>query len=138
MKTVNLPPLEVVTKGSYWSLSNLVTNDDFEESEAFKKMIDKERPMAMIWTFMFILLSPLVFRYAMYSSSNAVEFNQKMYQMDNGTIDTITDWKCEECNGVKGITLQNLQVNTWNVTNPNFQSGFPGIAVFVSQDLEYW
>lgn len=128
----------IANRGSYYSLSNVVTNDDFVLTVAFKEMIAKERPLAVAWTMIFILLSPLVFRYAMYASSTLVEFDIKMYQTANATIDAVTNWQCEECLGVPGVTLRNLEVNVRNVSNPNFVSGFPSVAVFASQDLKSW
>ena len=125
-------------RGSVYSLSNLVTNDDFKDSEAFTALVTKERPRALIIYIFFVLFTPLVFRYAMYSAAEDTIYETKLYKTGNATIDVFTNWACEDCDGVEGVTLQQLDIEVKNVTSPDFESGFPSIAVFASQDMVNW
>ena len=126
-------------RNSVQALSRLVTSNDFVDTKEFTEILKKEMPLARFCTIMFLLLSPLVFRYAMYSSSAAaVEKKYKVYETGNSTLDIQSNWKCVDCIGVQCVTLNMVTVGVYNVTVPDFQAGFPSVAIFASQDLEIW
>jgi hypothetical protein len=126
-------------RNSVQALSRIVTNDDFVDTKEFQELLKKERPPAIFVTILFMLLSPLVFRYAMYSSSTApIDKKYKIYETGNATLDFQSNWKCVDCQGVKGVTLNMVTVGVHNVTNPDFVAGFPSVAIFASQDLKIW
>jgi hypothetical protein len=88
---------------------------------------------------LFMILCPLVFRYAIFSSIQTEVVVHKYRPFGNATMEVTTSWpNCASCLGVGGFTLGSLTIETFNVTDPDIKAGFPSIAVFASQDFEHW
>ena len=138
------PRAATVAKGKYYadeSSACLVSDKKMKNTEAYENLMGFERPVGIFFYMTFVLMCPLIFRYAMFASTFAPKegVNTKFYiPTGNATISMSTSWAVEPCVDVKGITLANLKVTVNNVTSPNMFAGFPSLAVFASQDLKTW
>lgn len=105
-------------------------------------MMKHRRPISIIVFLFFVVVSPLVFRYAASSYLTTTENFTKTVIPGNATISMNIPWKkCEKCTGVNGITLTNFTVTVSDITGPfpdDFTYGFPSIAIFGSHDLKNW
>ena len=127
-----------VGKNSYAALSCLISNKKMKTTDAYENLMGQERPIGILFYGIFLVLCPLVFRYAMLASIKVTSASPQLKEVGNATLELITTWSCTPCTSVAGITLSSLQVRATNVTNPNMQAGFPSIAIFASQDLVHW
>jgi hypothetical protein len=119
--------------------SSIYSRNMMISTEAYEKLMGRERPIAILVFVIFILASPFVFRYAMASNTTNTTQSYTLSTLGNATMSMEMDWsQCENCVDIQGVTVGNLLVNIDNVTNPNFHTGFPSIAVFASQDLKNW
>ena len=118
--------------------STLSASHKHRPTDQFFKVVSRERPVAIFLTVLFMVVSPLVFRYALYSSVTADVPETKYYDVGNATMSIETTWGCTACSETEGITLSAITVNVDNVTSPNVEGGFPSIAVFASQDMKTW
>lgn len=128
----------------YLSQKNISTTSVFartpvKATETYEQVILQERSLFLLAYLIFVLISPLVFRYAMGSNLIPVQGSTKFMATDNATLTTYTDWgHCMSCRGVYGVTLYNLTVVVSNVTSPDPNGRTPSLAVFASQDLNTW
>jgi hypothetical protein len=118
--------------------STLSASHKHRPTDQFFKVISRERPIAIFLTALFMVVSPLVFRYAMYSSVTAGQPETKYYAVGNGTLALETEWGCTTCTETEGITLSAITIKVDNVTSPDVEGGFPSIALFASQDMVTW
>jgi hypothetical protein len=121
------------------STTSIFARTPVKATDTYEQVMLQERSLFLIAYLVFVLLSPLVFRYAMGSNLVAVKGSTKYVGVDNATIDTYTDWaECMSCRDVYGVTLSNLTVVVSNVTSPDPNGRTPSLAVFASQDLHNW
>ena len=108
-------------------------------TEGYEQLMIKERSMFLATFLIFVLIGPLVFRYAMGSNLIPDRAHQQLLPLNNATMSVQTDWaECIPCQDVYGITLFNVTVEVTNVTSPNPNGQTPSLAVFASQDFVNW
>lgn len=122
-----------------FSTTSVFARTPVKSTEGYEQLMLQERSLFLVWFFIFVVISPLVFRYAM--GSNIVNDTQSitLSNIDNASLYSITNWEeCIECRNVFGVTLYNLTVIANNVTSPNPNGKTPSLALFASQDFENW
>jgi hypothetical protein len=121
------------------STTSIFARTPVKATDTYEQVMLQERSLFLLAYLVFILISPLVFRYAMGSNLIAVKGSTDFVSVDNATISTYTDWgDCMSCRDVYGVTLSNLTVVVSNVTSPDPNGRTPSLAVFASQDLKNW
>lgn len=125
-------------KNSYAALSCIISNKKMKTTDAYENLMGRERPVGIFFYALFLVLCPLVFRYAMMASVKVTSAKPRLSEVGNATLEIFTSWDCTPCKNIAGITLSSIQVRVTNVTNPNVKAGFPSIAIFASQDLKHW
>ena len=118
--------------------SCMISSRKMKTTEIYDKVMGFERPIAVFFYGLFLILCPLVFRYALYSSNVETIVKSHYGMLGNSTMTINTDWSCQKCLGWNGVTLESLMVETFNVTDPNIRAGYPSVAIFVSQDFKQW
>ena len=119
--------------------SCMVSSRKMKTTEIYDKVMGFERPVAVFFYGLFLILCPLVFRYALYSSNVVTTVKSHYGLLGNSSMSISTDWSsCQQCLGWNGFTLSSLTIETLNVTDPNIRAGYPSIAIFVSQDFKQW
>lgn len=124
--------------------SYLVADKYIKSSPEYKECMKVHRPIATIMFWIYLILAPLVLRYAMASYYVRETISVQTSVPGNATIGLDIAWNhCENCLGDngKGVTLKNFNVSILNIVNayPNYYSeGFPSIAVFASHDFVNW
>jgi hypothetical protein len=122
--------------------STLVADRFIESSKEYKRMMLWHHPFAVAIYTIFVIISPLVFRYCMASLYVTRADFIEAYVPANATISVDIPWpKCENCVDTKGITFKNFTVTVKNITGayPNdYSEGFPTVAVFASHDFKNW
>jgi hypothetical protein len=122
-----------------FSTTSLYAATPMKSTESYEKFMSQERKLFLFWFIIFILLSPLVFRYAMGSNLITTDKTEILLPPNNATLFAKTDWdQCIPCRDYYGVTLYNVTINIANVTSPNPDAKTPSIAVFASQDLIHW
>lgn len=126
-------------KGRFLSTTSVFARTPVKATDHYEQVMMQERSLFLLAYLIFVVISPLVFRYAMGSNLVAVQGSTEYVAPDNATISTYTDWgECMSCKSVSGVTLYNLTVVVSNVTSPNPNGRTPSLAVFASQDLQSW
>lgn len=121
------------------STTSVFARTPVKATDHYEQVMMQERSLFLVAYFIFVVISPLIFRYAMGSNLVAVKASTKYMATDNATISTYTDWgECMSCRSIYGVTLYNLTVVVNNVTSPDPNGRTPSLAVFASQDLENW
>lgn len=123
---------------SSYDQSCMVSSRKMKTTEIYDKLMGTERPVGVFFYGLFLILCPLVFRYALFSSIVETTVKKNFELLGNATITVSTDWSCQKCLGYNGVTLSMVTVETYNVTDPNIRAGFPSIALFASQDFVKW
>jgi hypothetical protein len=122
-----------------FSTTSLYAATPMKSTESYEKFMSQERNLFLFWFIIFILLSPLVFRYAMGSNLIITKKTQILLPPTNATLFAKTEWdQCIPCRDYYGVTLYNVTINIFNVTSPDPDAKTPSIAVFASQDLTHW
>eukprot|EP01035_Chromulina_nebulosa_P021863 gene21863-28302_t len=120
---------------------NLLCNEGkIQASEDIQRIVTSQRNAAVVTYIVFLIFSPLAFRYLMTSSDiTTVNSSSQQYNVGNATITATTSWSsCTNCDFYNGFTLKELIIEVYNVTSPNLSGGFPSIAIFASHDLVNW
>jgi hypothetical protein len=121
------------------STTSVFARTPVKATDHYEQVMMQERSLFLLAYLIFVVISPLVFRYAMGSNLVAVKGSTKYMPTDNATITTYTDWgDCISCRSIYGVTLYNLTVVVNNVTSPDPNGRTPSLAVFASQDLNNW
>jgi hypothetical protein len=118
--------------------SCIISNRKMKTTNAYDKLMSTERPIGIFFYGLFLILSPLVFRYAMYSAMTVTVTEHKFTPLGNSTLSITTDWSCSKCDGYNGHTLSSVVVTSQNITDPQMTKGFPSVAIFASQDFIHW
>ena len=119
--------------------SCMVSSRKMKTTEIYDKLMGKERPIAIFFYGLFLILCPLVFRYSVYSSIKQTIVKSKYAPLGNSSLTMETDWASTQCLGYpNGVTLSSIIIKTFNVTDPDIKAGFPSIAIFASQDFKHW
>ena len=122
-----------------FSTTSVFARTPVKSTEGYEQIMLQERSLFLLWFFVFVVLSPLVFRYAMGSNILNETATLTLTKTDNASLYSITQWdECIECRDVMGVTLFNLTVIANNVTSPDPKGKTPSLAVFASQDFETW
>jgi hypothetical protein len=122
-----------------FSTTSVFANTPIKSTETYERLMSQERTLFLVWFALFVVVGPLVFRYAM--GSNIVDDRERitLRPLTNATISAYTDWQeCISCQDVYGVTLYNLTVEVSNVTSPLPDGNTPSLAVFASQDMINW
>ena len=129
----------ITEKNQESSTTSIFARTPVKPTERYEQVMFQERSLFLIAYLIFIVISPLVFRYAMGSNLIPLKGSTQLLDVKNATIVTYTDWsECIACKDVYGVTLYNLTVVVSNVTSPNPDGRTPSLAVFASQDLNHW
>ena len=123
---------------SFKAISTLVTNNEFKPNKTFLEVTGTYGKRGMLCMILYLLLSPLVFRYALYSASTQTKYDVDVYETGNATVTWDLDYDCEECQDFDGLGLRRVKLSVANVTNPDLKAGFPSIAIFASNDFKTW
>lgn len=132
----NIPKYQPVQT---FSTTSLYAATPMRSTDSYEKFMSQERKLFLFWFFIFLFLSPLVFRYAMGSNVITTKTKDILLAPNNATLFVKTQWdQCIPCIGYYGVTLKNVTINIVNVTSPDPDAKTPSIAVFASQDLTNW
>mmetsp|Transcript_3692 Transcript_3692/g.5713 ORF Transcript_3692/g.5713 Transcript_3692/m.5713 type:complete len:1372 (+) Transcript_3692:182-4297(+) len=124
---------------SGFSTTSVFAKTPVKSTEGYEQIMLQERSLFLAWFLLFVVTSPLVFRYAMGSNIVHEKDTTTLRRVDNVTLHTVTQWdECIDCQDVFGVTLFNLTVIANNVTSPNPDGNVPSLAVFASQDFDHW
>lgn len=122
-----------------YSTTSIFARTPVKPTEAYEQVMFQERSLFLLAYLIFVIFSPLVFRYSMGSNLVPLKGETHLLNTNNATLATYTDWsECITCRDVYGVTLYNLTVVVSNVTSPNPDGRTPSLAVFASQDLINW
>ena len=122
-----------------FSTTSVFARTPVKSTEGYEKIMLQERSLFLLWFVIFVVVGPLVFRYAMGSNILNESAKRSLTKTDNASLYTLTTWsECIECRDVKGVTLFNLTVIANNVTSPDPRGKTPSLAVFASQDFDTW
>jgi hypothetical protein len=122
-----------------FSTTSLYATTPMKSTESYNQLMSQERNLFLLWFFFFILLSPLIFRYAMGSNLISIQMKSILLPLTNATLHAETTWsECMACQNYYGVTLKNVTITITNVTSPDPDAKTPSVAVFASQDLEHW
>lgn len=127
------------TPKTSFSTTSVFARTPVKSTEGYEQLMLQERSLFLLWFFLFVVVSPLVFRYAMGSNITNITDSITLTKVNNATMHSTTDWEeCIECRDVFGVTLFNLTVIANNVTSPDPNGKTPSLAIFASQDFDYW
>lgn len=120
--------------------NGIVSKTAMKATPEFREVMAKERPVAISCYLFFLIFSPFVFRYALYSGIESVSNQISLPELDaTTTISVNTTWQhCNECFYGGGVTISDTIVKVKNVTNPSNTAYPPTIAMFASSDLKTW
>jgi hypothetical protein len=122
-----------------FSTTSLYASTPMKSTESYNQLMSQERNLFLVWFFAFVLISPLVFRYAMGSNLIHTKTKEILLPLTNATLHAETTWdECLPCHNYYGVTLRNVSISITNVTSPDPDAKTPSIAVFASQDMEHW
>lgn len=118
---------------------SIFSDKEITPSDKYNEVIGAKRRVYVACYLVLLLVSPLIFRYAMGSFSPDKTETIRFLLPDNATMTTTVDFeKCLECIDYDGVTVAEIGVAVANVTNPDKSGNIPSIAVFASQDFENW
>lgn len=121
------------------SVTSVFARTPVKATETYEQVILQERSLFLLAYLIFVVVSPLIFRYAMGSNLVPLKGSTQFLPTDNATLASYTDWgQCMSCRAVYGVTLYNLTVVVSNVTSPDPNGRTPSLAVFASQDMNHW
>jgi hypothetical protein len=122
-----------------FSTTSVFARTPIKSTDGYEIMMFQERAVFVFLFVFYALVAPLVFRYGMGSNLKPVEAPKQLKDLTNATMDIFVDWHdCVTCRDVIGVTVKNITVTVKNVTTPNPESNTPSLAIFASQDMNYW
>ena len=124
---------------SGFSTTSVFARTPIKSTDGYEILMFQERSLFVFIFVIYCIISPLVFRYGMGSNLQAVQRPKDFKNLKNATIEIMSDWhNCITCRDVIGVTLKNITVIVTDVTSPDPNSNTPSLALFASQDLNYW
>ena len=119
--------------------SGITSKNNMKSTDAYQKVMGRERPLGIFLLILFMLASPFVFRYAFASNLLYSSSTTTISLVGNATIAASTSWnQCVSCTNFNGITLYSLEVEILNVSEAAANTRVPSIAIFASSDMNDW